>query len=173
MQASSIPQLGLQATPAQEEVTLGASKCCMLLVCICSQFGLCLFWCQVIDLNVRLCKERNLPLSSFCASHNILPASGVVHMARAELGSVCGPITPINAPLPVHLYAVVCLHIRACSDNAQLGQLRQCMLKFGPKIQKRNQCNYYENQRRKHGTASTERSCAMLAGLGHGSCWQT
>ena len=110
--------LGCSVTPAQEEVTVATMKCIGMLVDICSQFSLCLFRCQVVDLNVCFCKKRNLSLSPFRASHNILPASRVVHVTRAELGGVHGSVTPINAPLPVHLYAVVCLHKRARSDNA-------------------------------------------------------
>ena len=60
-------------------------------------------------LYIFLCEKRNCPFSPFCAPHHVVPDSRVVHVTRAEPGGVLSSIPPIDAPLPVHFDAVVCL----------------------------------------------------------------
>ena len=74
------------------------------------------------DLYIFLCEEGNLSLSAFCAPHNILPSSRVVHVTGTKFGGISGSIVAINAPFPIHFDAVVCLQQHQHVGSFQAGQ---------------------------------------------------
>ena len=58
-------------------------------------------------LDVSCCEEGHLLLTATGTSDNIVPGRGVIHVARAEYGSVWGSALSINAPLLVYTDAII------------------------------------------------------------------
>lgn len=58
-------------------------------------------------LDVSCCEKGHLLLTATGTSDDVVPGSGVIHVARAENGSVWGSAPSINAPLLVYADAII------------------------------------------------------------------
>ena len=61
----------------------------------------------LVHLDVCCGEEQHLLLTTIGTSDNVVPGSGVIHVARAEGGSVWGSALSTNTPLLVYANAII------------------------------------------------------------------